>query len=232
MRLTVLATIQKAAAELGLSQPDTVVPSTETIANQLFALLAALCDELVRECDWSFLQSEYLFNTQVGIDTYAMPTDFQNIINSTEWNRSTRSELVGPINPSKWQQLKGSTIGNIQYSYRIKGKNLVITPVPASISQLALEYVSNYFVTDGISGLLKGTIDNNSDTVMFDDRLIINGLKLKFKEANGLNSVTAAYDYENLLASLKATDAGAAILSLCPSNKQSAANTPDGNWGQ
>jgi hypothetical protein len=233
MKLTVLATIQKASAELGLSQPTTVVSSTDATVIQLNALLGALCDELIREYNWSSLQTEYTFAVSSGVDTYPMPADYLRVVNATEWNRSARRPLVGPVGPSTWQRLKGSTTGTVQYAFRIKGSNVVVFPVPSSAATMALEYVSGYYVIDGFTGLPKSTVDNNTDLLAFDDRLIINGLKLKFKEAAGLNSESAAYDYETTKATLIGADAGAPVLMMGRGNSTGfmVPNVSDGNWG-
>lgn len=232
MRLSVLKTIQTAAAELGLTPPSTVVASNDSTANQLLALFGAVCDELVRDYNWSALHVEYTFPTVYDTDTYPLPEDFQRVVNDTEWNHRTQNPMVGPSNPSAWQRLKNSTISTFNYVFRVKGSNIVIQPVPSiESSNLSLEYISAYYLVDSTTHIPKPAVDSNSDLYVFDDRLIINGIKLKFKEITGLNSEAAAYDYEMTKRSVISSDGGAQVLSLGRS-RSGFSNIPDGNWNQ
>lgn len=230
MRLSVLKTIQTAAAELGLTPPPTVVASNDTTATQLLALFGAVCEELVRDYNWSALHVEYTFPTVYDTNTYALPDDFQRIVNDTEWNGRTQNVLAGPANPSAWQRMKNSSISTYNYVFRIKGANVVIQPTPSiESSNLSLEYISAYYLVDSTTRLPKAAVDSNSDLFVFDDRLIINGVKLKFKEITGLNGEAAAYDYEMTKRSVISSDGGAPVLMMGRSNT-GFSNIPDGNW--
>lgn len=232
MRLSVLKTIQTAAAELGLTPPNTVVASNDSTANQLLALFGAVCDELVRDYNWSALHTEYTFPTVYDTDTYPLPEDFQRVVNDTEWNKRSQTVMAGPANPSTWQRLKNATIGSFQYVFRVKGSSIIIQPVPSiESSDLSLEYISAYYLVDSTTRIPKPAVDSNSDLFVFDDRLIINGIKLKFKEITGLNSEAAAYDYEMTKRSVISSDGGAQVLMLGRSPSHFS-NIPDGNWNQ
>lgn len=231
MKYSVLDIVQKATAELGLTPPASVVSSTDTTVIQMLGLLNALCDELVKEKDWSALQTEYTLSTVALTDTYTFPSDYDRILDNTEWNRSARLPLLGPQSPASWQQMKGWMIGAVQYSFRLLGNKLQVFPVPQSVVTLAFEYISSAYVIDGTTQLPKLIITQDSDKFVFDDRLLINGLKMKFKNANGLKSDTEMYDYDTLLNALKGSDAGGATLSLSRRNSgMPQANVPIGNW--
>lgn len=232
-RKTVLEIIRQASAELGLQQPLTAVSSADTTVIQMLGMLTALCDELKTLHAWTALQTEYTLTLTPGTDTYTLPADFDRIINSTEWNRSQRRPLYGPQSPQSWQQIKGWVIGNITYNYRIKANKLLLAPVPQTADTIALEYISAAFVIDGNTGSSKTAITLDTDLLVFDDRLLINGLKLKWKEAEGLNSAPAAYDYEQTYAAVKAADGGAPILGLGKlKGLNYNFNTPEGNWNR
>jgi hypothetical protein len=235
MKYSVLTIVQKAASELGLTPPSTIVASTDANALQLKALIGAVCDELARDYSWSFLHTEYSFPTVYDTTVYPLPPDFLRIVNSTEWNHTNGQPLTGPVTASGWQHLKNSSVGATQYTFRLKGPNVVITPTPGiESSTLSLEYISGYYVIDSTTYIPKTDIDSNSDLLAFDDRLVINGIKLKFKELNGLNTESAAYDFETTIANLRNADAGAPVLVMGrPNTKYSMyANFPDGNWNQ
>ena len=230
MKYSVLDIIQKASAEMGLTQPNTAVSSTDTTAIQMVGLLNALGDELMTY-NWSVLHTEYTFQTEVGKASYDLPVDFLRIINQTEWNRSSSTPLVGPQTPAAWQQLQSGITSSIEYGFRIKGNKILVTPTPQAVETLALEYVSSNYVIDGTSGNGKSFVTMDSDRFIFNDRLMINGLKMKFKEAQGLETQFAEYDYRNVLDAERSADGGASVVCLTrqPSTYE---NIPDGNWNQ
>ena len=176
-RNTVIGIIRQATAELGLAQPLLAVGSVDTTVIKILGMLTALCDELKTLHNWTQLQTEYTFALTPGTDTYTLPSDFDRVINQTEWNRSQRRPLYGPQTPQSWQQIKGWVIGNIAYNYRIKGNKLLLAPVPQTADTLALEYMSAAYVVDGNTGSTKTAITMDTDTLLFDDRLLINGVK-------------------------------------------------------
>ncbi len=231
MRYSVLEIIRKTTAELGLTQPTTVVSNTDSTIVTLLNLLKSLGEELVVMEDWVVLQREYTFTTEPDKHSYPLPADFSRTINQTQWSKTTSTPLVGPATPEQIQALTNSVFSAINYTYRFRGDSLLVLPTPVDAFDVSYEYVSSAFVYDTTTLDYKSDITADTDKLVFDDRLIINGLKLKFKEQNGLLSTPARYDYECTLDALRGADGGAQIVSLnrthsCPSWP----NTPEGNW--
>lgn len=222
----VLEIIQKTTGELGLAQPATVVSNTDTTVVQLRNLLTALGEELATNYNWTALQKEHTITTVIAQAAYTLPTDYSRVINETQWDRTRNNPLTGPLLPSEYAKVKTDT-GN-KYSFRIKGNQIVLHPTPDEETTITLEYMSNAFVIDANDpAARKREIEHDGDKLIYDDRLIINGLKLKFKEANGLSTATATYDYEQTLSSVYGNDAGASTLSL---TKRAALAPLDAEW--
>lgn len=231
---TVLNIIQTASTELGLTAPQVAISSTDLGTVQLLSLLTLVGESLINDFEFQELTKEHTFTTVPGQELYPLPTDFGNIINQSEWNRSTHIPLLGPKSSQEWQLMKGSlsSAGSFRQRYRIIGNHLQIHPVPTSADTIYFEYISSAWVIDPLS-TLKTSITDDADTLVFDDRLMIAGLKLKYKEANGFDTLAASRDWEYQYRQYLDNNKGAPVLSLAPRSTSmliTTANIPDGSW--
>lgn len=165
---------------------------------------------------------------------YALPSDWLKQIPQTEWDRSNRWPLLGPQSPQDWQSFKsGIVYAGPRLRFRIQGNTLSINPPPASNLNLAFEYISNSWVlaTDGVTYKTKFTAD--TDTYLFDDSLMLTGLKLRWLQTKGFDYSYAMKEYMDYLANCKAQDRSAPVLSMAPMSGSvllTNRNVPDGNW--
>lgn len=146
--------VADAAAELGLisyAAKNGLDPFGSSDANlgQLAQLLKAAGTDLLRRRAWSQFSSTYAFVTISGQATYALPPDFSRIVEETEWNRTNRLPLGGPLSPQEWGYVKGQLSGVVfNVLYRIEQGQIRLYPdvnTPAGYT-IAFEYVSNAWV--------------------------------------------------------------------------------------
>lgn len=169
---------------------------------------------------------------QFGQVNYPLPSDWLREIESTEWDRTNRWPLNGPKSPQEWQNFKsGIVYAGPRLRFRIAGNTIQLNPPPGSDSLLSLEYVSQNWVTgsDG-SGKPKFTADD--DTPVFDESLMVEGLKLRWNKAKGFAWDDQAYNA--LLMKCQAQNKSAPTLLLSQSGGSvllTTANIPDGSWG-
>ena len=105
--MSILTAIQDAATELGLVAPTSVVAATtDLVAQQLLAFANRSGRALRNEFDWPQLEKEHTFTLSDGVDSYAMPGDFERFAFSTHWDRSNNWEMAGPISAQDWQTIK------------------------------------------------------------------------------------------------------------------------------
>jgi hypothetical protein len=98
---------------------------------------------------------------------------------------------------------------------------------------LGFEYVSKYWVSD-VSGTRKGSFTADNDTCLFDDRLMVAGLKLKYWAIKGFETQLLEDEYSDILSSVKGEEQGSPILSLAPrlsSYLLGPENVPDSGYG-
>lgn len=164
---------------------------------------------------------------------YPLPPDWKKQIPQTEWDRTNRWPLIGPNTAQDWQSFKsGIVYAGPRNRFRILGNAITVNPPPPNGLIFAFEYISKAFVND-LSGAAKNSFTADTDTCVFDDSLMVAGLKAKFKQAKGLEASFEIGEFVGLLDACKAQDKSAPKLSLSPwggSVLLSTANIQDGNW--
>lgn len=233
MSTTVLELIQSAASEMGLAPPAAVYANTDLTAVQLGALFNATGEMLVKRKAWRMLFREYTITTVDGVGDYALPADFARPISQTEWDRTNRWPMIGPETSQQWQWLKSGILSTgPRERFRLVGNVFQVWPVPEDTLTFNYYYVGKWWVQDSL-GAYKAKANADTDTCIFDDRLMISGVKQRFFQAKQFNSEAFAAEFMTNLEDAMAQDEGAPILSMA---KQacypliSVANLQDGNW--
>jgi len=217
--------------EVGIAAPNQVASSQDPQIQQIYALLNRFGRDLSRQYVWQELDKEYLLTTVDGQAGYALPADWLRQIEGTEWDRTNRWPLNGPKSAQEWQNFKsGIVYAGPRLRFRIQGNQVVLNPTPSGASILSMEYVSSHWV-NALDNSTKDKCTLDSDTPVFDESLMVEGLKLRWNKAKGF-----AYDekaYNDLLAICQAQNKSAPTLSLSQGGGSvllSNANIPDGNW--
>lgn len=173
---------------------------------------------------------------------YAFPTDFDRLVERTEWDRTDHWELIGPETPQEWQFLKSGWISTgPRMRFRQLGNLFQIWPFPANAMSLGFEYVSTYWVAvTAATSFTKTTFTVDTDFCAYPDQLMKLGLMMKYKKAKGFDvgdpktPGTLAYDYDHQLELAKAMDASAKTLSMGPKPTPQLIgweNIPDSGYG-
>lgn len=149
---------------------------------------------------------------------YAFPSDFDRLIDRTDWDKSQHWEMLGPETPQQWQWLKS---GYISTGPRIRFRPLdnlfQIWPAIGAVHQLGFEYVSkNWVIATGGTQPTKSSFTVDTDLCIFPDRIMVLGLKKKFFEVKGFDTTAYQRDYDMQLSIAKANDSGSANLSFAP----------------
>lgn len=164
---------------------------------------------------------------------YPLPSDWLKQVPQTEWDRTNRWPMLGPKSPQEWQSYKsGIVYAGPRERFRIQLGALQISPPPPTGLTFAYEYISSAFVA-GADGTQKSSFTDDTDTCIFDDSLMIVGLKMRWKSAKGLDWSAEGQEFNLLLSQIKAQDKSSPRLSLSPvagSVYLGYDNVPDGSW--
>lgn len=233
---TALTLVQVAAIEMGLQQPTSVYTTQELIPQQLGALLNLTGEMLVKRRVWRKLFREATVATVDGQGSYPLPADFARPISQTEWDRVNQFPLIGPETPQQWQYLKSGLVSSgPRQQFRFVGDSIEVWPVPGPTPvTLSYFYVSKWWAVAADGTTLKPKCTADDDTTIFDDRLMVSGLKLRFYQAKQFDTSSFAQEFQTNLDDALSQDAGAPILSLSgrmASPLITTANLPDSGYG-
>ena len=218
--ITASEILNRVAAEVGIAPINSPLESQDPFFIQLRYLLNTAGEELMQAYPWELLVRSHSITTQTG-DTgeYSMPADFGYILNQTEWDNTNRVPMGGPLSAQDWAYLKGRDLASntLYASFRIAQGKFNVFPINPPVGlNLSFEYISSYWVIDGLSSPSSPTYKDDvtiaSDVPLFDKTLITRALKVKYLESGGFDTTKAQGDYNQIFAFLTGNDKGAPIL--------------------
>ncbi len=300
MSSTLLQLVDRAANELSLAAPSSVISNSVAEVVQLLALTNAVGYELLGDHDWQRLVKEYrtttvkysytgtttadsttisamssivglsarfmVTGTGISEDTYVvtaagdvvisrkataagtgitltfsqtqytMPTDYDHLVDNTEWNKTDHWPILGPTTGQEWQWMKSGFISTgPRMRFRVLGGYFQIWPPDGSTDYIGFEYVSNYWVLAAADTITptKASFTVDTDTCVFGDTLMVLGLKSKYMIAKGFaDPYGRLFEIEKAISI--ANDAGSKKLSMAPTFSDgllSQNNIPDTGYG-
>ena len=165
---------------------------------------------------------------------YDLPADFETITNRTQWDKSKHWEMLGPEDPQQWQWLKSGYISTgPRVRWRILDNQFQIWPVMNTQEYLGWEYRSKGWAR-AANGAIKNRFTTDTDTTVYDDRIVVLGTKLKYFQVKNFDTTALSQDYQRYLSVVKANDKGAPNLSFAPYPSKvliGYANIPDTGYG-
>jgi len=223
--MTILSLVQAVANEVGFGSPTAVVGSADATAIQMLALANLGGKQLAKRGKglggWAILQTEHTFTTTASTAEYALPSDYDFMIDDTLWDRANFWKLKGPLSPQQWQQYKSGIVATgprkrvrIKISASSNVKAFFIDPTPDTSSQtMVFEYVSlNWCQSSGGTAAAAWAAD--TDTGILDEYLLGLDLKWRFLSAKGLSYAEEKREFEMELAQALGRDGGQAVLNM------------------
>jgi hypothetical protein len=229
--LSMIARVANAPG-VGIAAPAAVVGSGDVSVIELLELANQEGEELARRADWPVLTAEHSFTTSAApVQAGALPGDFDRFVNGTWWNRTTNRRLVGPLSPQQWQAQQATAAGGpLSTAFRLRGADLLITPVPPAGQTVAYEYVSRNWCRSAL-GAGQSAWAADMDAGILDERLMALGIIWRWRKAKGLAYGEAFDAYEMEAEKAAARAGGAPVLSLSGAGPVRAGHVPDGSWG-
>jgi predicted GNAT superfamily acetyltransferase len=165
---------------------------------------------------------------------YDLPDDFETITDRTQWDKSKHWEMLGPEDAQQWQWLKSGYISTgPRVRWRILDGQFQIWPVMNTNEYLGWEYRSKGWARSA-AGAVQNSFTADSDTTVFDDRIMVLATKLKYFQVKSFDTTALMQDYQRYLSIAKANDKGAPNLSFAPYPSKvliGYANIPDTGYG-
>jgi hypothetical protein len=226
--MDVLGQVQQALVELGLPRPASLTSGLDQTATQCLGLWNALGQELYEQYRWKELVGTHTFETVEDQASYALPTDWAGPIDQTEWDRTNHWPLLGQKTPQEWQWLKSGIISmgpRLRYRY-VDNSSIELFPTPGvdgtgmSEGEFTPWTMSVMYYRDGWVSKANGTTATiatlDTDRTFFNERMMINGTKLKLWAIKGFDTRVLQADFERSFNQAMARNQGAPRLSLSP----------------
>lgn len=149
---------------------------------------------------------------------YALPSDYDRMISQTQWDRTNFWPNSGSKSSQQWANLKGGVLATgPRLRYRLYQNVLRFTPPPTEVWTESFEYISNYWVLPtGVTTPTKAKFTLDTDTCIFNDDLMTNGIKFQWKKTKGLDFSTELAEFGRSLSYSKAQDIPPQYTSLSP----------------
>jgi len=196
--LTLLQAVQEVSRRHGIIVPSGVVASTDETILQLWGMANETMEELNERYKWPQLFTRYSFNHGGGTNYLALVTsgpsavaavaDWRSYVPRTLWDDTAGLELIGPVTEKDWQAAVNLNISAGRYMYRFYGTGLYIFPKPTVLGSVTfrLEYYSSGVITDSTGATVKDSFTADTDICRIPSRLLVQGIRWRYKKEKGL----------------------------------------------
>jgi len=214
--LTLKQILDIALGSTGVNVPATWIGSNNLATANLVKAIANQSVLALREYPLQKQTRQYSFTLTSASDTYALPSDFLNIVPDTMWVQESLWRVDFPTDPTVWAYLTASAgPPGIWVRCRLIN-NFLEFYQPQEGMVVGFEYVSNALIQDGTTGEPKQLFSQDSDVWMIDDSLLIADIKWRYKAEKGLEYQTDFKLFKDSLANFLGTQSGAKT--IIPSN--------------
>lgn len=239
---TLSAIVSNVAAQVAFPVPADPAGSTDPAVQQMVQAVNMAGIELLSMYDWQELVKSYDIN--IVQDTpgqkekaFALPDDFFDWIDQTNWNSTNQFPSLGPVSPQMWQQLLiRTTLPTLSFYWQVRGNQLYVLAPPSAVQVMKFFYVSQGWVTDADSPTTtKNRMVKNGDVSLLDSTVLTLFTRVKWLEMKGLDSSAAMRDFQVAFENRKGAEKGAPVLSMARDFRfpyiQPLINTPDTGMG-
>lgn len=218
---TLSAIVQNVAALVSYPVPSDPAGDTDPAVQQMVQAVNLAGLDLLAMHDWQELTKAH--SISIIADTagqrekaFALPEDFYEFVDQTQWNSSMQWPAIGPVSAQQWQALLiRQTLPTLSFYWQVRGTQLYILSPPTSAQTLTFYYQSVAWVTDGDNPTVyKNRATKNSDTILLDSVLMTQLSRAKWLEMKGLDSSAAMRDFQVGFENRKGNERGSPVLSL------------------
>ena len=235
--MSMLTIIQQCCKRYNVPVPSTVYGTTDPQVGQMLGILEEEGNDLAVRASWQRLTFEASHTTLNQEDQGAITTiasnGFRYIKNNTIWDRTEKLPVIGPMSDIEWQALKGFVSTGPRYQFRIRGNKLLVNPSPTAGNSWYFEYVSYNWITDSTGATYRNYFAADDDLVLFDETLLLMGLRWRWAKEKGLEYAELFRTYEMQIKDAIGRDGGKQRLQMdavMNRGPQPGIFVPQGSW--
>lgn len=239
---TLSAIVQNVAALVSYPVPTDPAGDTDPAVAQMVQAVNQAGLDMLALHDWQELTKAYSLSIVADSagqkeKAFALPEDFYEFNDQTQWNSTMQWPAIGPLSTQQWQALLiRQTLPTLSFYWQVRGNSLYILSPPSSAQTLTFYYQSVAWVTDGDNPTVyKNRATKNGDTILLDSLLVTQLARSKWLEMKGLDSSAAMRDFQVAFENRKGNEKGAPVLSMVRNGMAPLINTfrnlPDTGFG-
>lgn len=239
---TLSAIVTNVAQLVSFPTPADPAGDTDPAVVQMVQAVNVAGTELMAMGDWQELTKTHSISIQasppgVAEQAFALPDDFYEFIDQTQWNSTMQWPAIGPVSPQAWQELLvRQTLPTLSFYWQVRGSQLYILSPPTAAQTLTFYYQSLGWVRDADNAsLYKNRAVKNGDIIQLDAYLVTALARVKWLEMKGLDSSAAMRDFQVNYENRKGNEKGAAVLSMAIRRRypyiNAISNLPDTGFG-
>ena len=243
---TLVTIVQNVCDQIVVSRPTEVIGSTDRTARQMLALLNRGGKTLARVKNawgggWQVLERVHTFTTTASEDEYSLPSDFENLLMDTAWDRDNYWMVRGPASPMVYQQIKSGLVepSQLRKIWRIRRiadgsdgtRKFTLIPEPSAAEAMAFEYLSNGWVADSAGTTFADSFTADDDEPLLDPMLLELDLLWRFRMAKGLDFAGYLAEFEQERDRKIGAEVPARLKLASPMHRLPPVNIPDSGFG-
>lgn len=200
--MTLLTIVKAAADEIQMPRPATVVGNDTPDAQRFLRYANKVGSSVMKKYAWQALRNEHTFTaTATEEQTGALPDDFDRFVPETFWNRDSKEDVVGPVDPVRWQGIVKTGGNNSRPMFIYRDDSIYLSPTPTAGHTYAFEYVSNKWARSS-GGTAQASFLADTDEPYLDEELMILGIIYEWLRSEGQPFDAALFDYRERLSML------------------------------
>jgi len=218
---TLSAIVQNVAQLVSFPTPADPAGDTDPAVVQMVQSVNLAGIDLLAMNDWQELTKTHTISIQasppgVSEQAFALPDDFYEFVDQTQWNSTMQWPAIGPVSPQAWQQLLiRQTLPTLSFYWQIRDNSLYILSPPTAAQTLSFFYQSVAWVRDqDTSTLYKNRAVKNGDVILLDAYLVTLLARVKWLEMKGFDSSASMRDFQVNYENRKGNEKGAPVLNM------------------
>lgn len=212
--MTVLTTIQGAAAYLGISIPTFVTGSTEREHVELTEIANEAAQDIAEYHDWQSLKNLARIDGDGVTSSFALPSNYDRMPKKQSlWSTTQESPLTHVQSHDDWLEIDIRDYGIVVGAWTLLGGNVEIKPTPDDGEFIKYYFQSRDIITTTLSDKTKITLDADSfDIFPKSERVLKLAIIWRWRALKGLDYAEDLNNYETALGLAAMRDGGSKML--------------------
>lgn len=211
--------INRVCDDVGLNRSNApIVQQSDRQTLQLRALLLASGNQLMRDWDWQALLRTATITTASGTPTYALPTDYNRMVDETQWLTTSKVPLFGPLNQRDFAQNQYGLVNVGPYfRFQIQQDLVNLQPTPSAVQTINYYYISAFWIKQaGVTPAATFSTTVDTDTFYLDEDLLFLNLRWRWLRAKRMAYDEERSEFDEFFYTSRSDDRGSRSLSLDP----------------